>query len=428
MNTFISYRKKRTLEEGNDDAMTGRKMYAVLTGDLIKSRAIKKVCGEECIRHLKNTLEGIGKEYAVPFSIFRGDSFQGVSSKPEDALKDAILLRLKLISGLDPDNTKTRLDARVAVGIGTVNFLPKDGSAGEGDGEAFQLSGLDLDRMKKDNKSLTIKTPWDDVNTFLPIFCGIVDNIINDYTKRQAETVMLTLEGFTQKEIAEKIGKSQSAVSYRLKGTKHELIVEIIEQYRSQIRDQVKLAEKIKDKSGEARILLEKGKYYLSTFRYSEALKQLSQSFNIYSQINDRVGKADALDYMGLANCFLHNYDEALDHYTQSLAIKREIGSRDGEASTLHQMGIVYQTMHRYDEALDHYTQSLKIKREIGNRDGEATTLRQIGRVYCETGRYDEALDHYTQSLKISREFGDPEGEAKTLQHLEALEAKKNQM
>ncbi len=67
--------------------MTGRKMYAVLTGDVIQSREIKKACGEECIRHLKNTLAEIGKEYAVPFSIFRGDSFQGVSSKPEDCIE-----------------------------------------------------------------------------------------------------------------------------------------------------------------------------------------------------------------------------------------------------------------------------------------------------------------------------------------------------
>lgn len=315
--------------------MTGRKIYAVLTGDLIQSREIKKACGEECIRHLKDTLKEIGKEYAVPFLIFRGDSFQGVSSKPEDALKDAILLRLKLISGLDPDNNKTRLDARVAVGIGTVSSLPEEGSAGEGDGEAYQLSGLALDRMKKDEQSLIVKTPWDEVNAFLPVLCAAVDKTIGRYTKKQAETVMLTLEGLTQKEIGERIGVTQSAVSHRLKATDYDLIVKAIEFFTSQIRDQVILAEKIRDESDEARILLEKGRYYLSTFRYSEALKLFTQSFEIYSGINDREGKADALDYMGSANNHLHKRGEALNCYNQSLAIKREIGDQEGEAKSL---------------------------------------------------------------------------------------------
>lgn len=238
--------------------MTGKKIYAVLTGDLIQSREIKKAYGDECIRHLKKTLEEIGKDYAVPFSIFRGDSFQGVSSKPEVALKDAILLRLKLISGLEPNNNKTRLDARIAIGIGTVSSLPKDGSAGEGDGEAYQYSGLALDRMKEDGQSLIVKTPWDGFNAFLPVLCAAVNKTIGRYTKKQAETAMLTLEGLTQKEIGERIGVTQSAVSHRLKGTDYDLIVKAIEYFRSQVRDQVELAEKIRDESDEARILLKK--------------------------------------------------------------------------------------------------------------------------------------------------------------------------
>lgn len=395
--------------------MTGRKVYAVLTGDLIQSREIKKICGEECTHHLKKTLTEIGKEYAVPFSIFRGDSFQGVSLKPEDALKDAILLRLELISGLDLNNTKTKLDARIAVGIGTVNHLPKDGSAGEGDGEAFQLSGFELDQMKAAELNLIVKTPWEEVNAFLPVLCDAVDKIINGYTKKQAETVMLTLEGITQKEIGERIGVSQSAVSHRLKGTNYNLIVNVIEISTSWIRGQVKLAEKITSKSEEAKMLLEKGKYYSSTFRYFEALNLFSQSFDIYSQINDQRGKADALDCMGYANGYLHRYDAALNSYNQSLVIKQEIGDRRGEARTLHQIGMVYQRMRRYDQALDSYNWSLKIAREIGNQEYEIVAHHQIGVVYQKTRQYDLALDHYNQSLVIARKIGNREDEARTL-------------
>ena len=215
--------------------MTEQRVYAVLTGDLVRSREIKDVYGEDCILRLKETLAEVGRDYTVPFSIFRGDSFQGVSSNPERALEDAVLLRLKLISGFDRDNSALRLDARIAVGVGTIRYLPEDGPAGEGDGEAFELSGLELDTMKQAGRGIIVKTLWEDINQTLSIFCDVLDHIINGYTKRQAEAVMLTLEGLMQREIAEQIGTSQSAVSYRLKGTGYEIIQEIFEWYRLRI-------------------------------------------------------------------------------------------------------------------------------------------------------------------------------------------------
>jgi len=219
--------------------MTERRVYAVLTGDLVRSRDIKDAYGEECIRRLKETLAKIGEDYIAPFSIFRGDSFQGVSQTPEEALEDAVLLRLKLIAGFDRDNSALKMDARIAVGIGTVRHLPEDGSAGEGDGEAFRLSGLELDAMKKTGRGIIVKTPWESVNTTLSIFCDVLDMMIDGYTKRQAEAVMLALEGLTQKEIGDRVGTSQSAVSYRLKGTGYDIILKIIEWYRAQVRERL---------------------------------------------------------------------------------------------------------------------------------------------------------------------------------------------
>ncbi len=225
--------------------MTEQRVYAVLTGDLVRSREIKDAYGEDCLLHLKETLAEVGRDYTVPFSIFRGDSFQGVSSNPERALEDAVLLRLKLISGFDRDNSALRLDARIAVGVGTIRYLPEDGPAGEGDGEAFRLSGLELDGMKEAGRGIIVKTPWASVNTTLSIFCSVLDMMIDGYTKRQAEAVMLALEGLTQKEIGGRVGTSQSAVSYRLRGTGYDVILKIIEWYRLQVRERIEPAEKI---------------------------------------------------------------------------------------------------------------------------------------------------------------------------------------
>jgi|GEM_PF-6084925 len=125
-------------------------------------------------------------------------------------------------SGLEPSAT-CRLTVRPATG----------------DGEAFRLSGLELDAMKKAGRGIIVTTPWEDLNTPLSIFCDVLDRMIDGYTKRQAEAVMLTLEGLTQTEIGDRIGTSQSAVSYRLKGTDYDIILKILEWYRLQVRERL---------------------------------------------------------------------------------------------------------------------------------------------------------------------------------------------
>jgi len=96
--------------------------------------------------------------------------------------------------------------------------------------------------MKRAGRGIIVTTPWEDLNETLSIFCDVVDRTIGGYTKRQAEAVMLTLEGFTQKEIGDRIGTSQSAVSYRLKGTGYDIVLKILAWYRSQVRERVELA------------------------------------------------------------------------------------------------------------------------------------------------------------------------------------------
>lgn len=93
--------------------------------------------------------------------------------------------------------------------------------------------------MKRAGRGIIVTTPWEDLNETLSIFCDVVDYIIEGYTKRQAEAVILTLEGFMQREIAERIGTSQSAVSYRLKGTGYEIVQGILEWYRLRVRERI---------------------------------------------------------------------------------------------------------------------------------------------------------------------------------------------
>ncbi|WP_342676824.1 helix-turn-helix domain-containing protein [Methanofollis sp. UBA420] len=228
--------------------MADRWIYGVLTGDIIKSTKLKDKYGDELIAFIRNTLEDAGKNNIKPYSIFRGDSFQGITGNPENALEDAILIRLALISSKYSGNLRQdHLDARVAAGIGTVDYLPEDRPVSEGDGEAFRNSGPELDRMKNDRKKLVVKTPWAGINEEFEIYCAFLDRSFDSITPKQAEALVYLFKGLSQQEIAEKSGVSQSAISHRIKKTDYDIIKKIIARYQRKIREALNLESNSRD-------------------------------------------------------------------------------------------------------------------------------------------------------------------------------------
>jgi predicted DNA-binding protein YlxM (UPF0122 family) len=196
--------------------METKKIYAVLTGDLIGSSRFRVEEREIVISNLKDSFKMISPDSITsPFVIFRGDSFQGVLSIPDEALNAALIIRSSLLSRFK--GKRSRLDARIAIGIGTIDYLPGN-QVGEGDGEAYRNSGPELDKMKKREPNLIIKTPWAGINEELRIECSLLDALIQRLTKEQAEVILYHItKGVTQEEIAKILGISQPAVFQRLK-------------------------------------------------------------------------------------------------------------------------------------------------------------------------------------------------------------------
>ena len=218
--------------------MDKRKKYAVLTGDLVGSSRFKiENQRDNVISLLKDSFDKIeSTDIVSPFMIYRGDSFQGVLSRPEDALRASIMIRANLLS--KSKGKRGRLDARIAVGIGTIEYLSEN-QVGEGDGEAFRNSGIELDRMKKGEVNLIIKTPWDEINEELRTECALIDALIHRWTKEQAEAAMYQMQGLTQEEIAGILDISQSAVFQRLKTGGSRAIQVFLERYRKIIQYKV---------------------------------------------------------------------------------------------------------------------------------------------------------------------------------------------
>ena len=200
---------------------------AIITGDVIHSTRMDIKQRDWLFNQIVGALEQWDKDFGMKSETFRGDSFQCLIKKPIDALKLA-LLQKTFIRSLDhkdaneingSKSTRTIgllrpwiFDARIAIGIGEVNLLSSRlASSG---GEAFQLSGQLLDKMKSKKQSLAISTN-DEFNEELETEFVLLDAIISKTTSFQCEVINLKILGYTEVEIAKRLNIMQSAVNQR---------------------------------------------------------------------------------------------------------------------------------------------------------------------------------------------------------------------
>jgi hypothetical protein len=239
--TPVTYNLKRV---DNSQFMTNYKFYAVLTGDIVGSSKLIDSERNHLLSILKSSFNSIENilpgAVSAPFAIYRGDSFQGVLSKPEVALRVAIFIRAGLRNGFKAMQQRFALDARIAVGIGSIDFLPS-GQGSEGDGEAFRRSGPVLDRMKGDRR-LIFRTPWKKIDAELDVECAILDALINRWSAEQAQAILGQIRGLTQETAANEFGISQPAVQQRLKSAGGWAVEELCRRYE-RIVDEAKSME-----------------------------------------------------------------------------------------------------------------------------------------------------------------------------------------
>lgn len=189
---------------------------AVITGDIVESTFIRgtgkndkfPIVIKECLVAVKNSEK---KAIKKPFEIYRGDSFQGIVTD----VKRALIVVLKIKAGLvmRSVNVNSRLDARIAIGIGDINSAAK--SIKESDGIAFNLSGKTLDEMKAKNKRISILSTNEKTNHHLDLLSTLVDLIAKRWSPQQAEVVYHSLNGKTQNEIARLIAIKQPSIFQR---------------------------------------------------------------------------------------------------------------------------------------------------------------------------------------------------------------------
>ncbi|MGF1638045.1 MAG: hypothetical protein ACFCUU_13290 [Cyclobacteriaceae bacterium] len=200
---------------------------AVITGDVVSASDKNR---KQILALLKDAFATVTLQFPdVKFEIYRGDGFQSIIDAPENALLIALYLRAILIKG----NKDVCADARVAVGLGPVEFPEEKPS--ESDGKALRLSGPLLDSMHI-NERIKLISIWPELNEEFEIHCQVIDHLTIDWSKEQAEAICGLIEKKTQTEIASILKVSQPAVHNRIKTSAWTLVHKIELRFRKIVK------------------------------------------------------------------------------------------------------------------------------------------------------------------------------------------------
>ncbi|MDE5875933.1 MAG: hypothetical protein K2H47_00275 [Muribaculaceae bacterium] len=206
------------------------KLGAIITGDIVNSTKLTVDERELMLNTLQMIPEVLSPIQNVSIEIFRGDSFQLRIPNLGLALRCALAIRAWL--RCHKIHKSKVLDARLAIGIGTLDY--EADSLSTSDGEAYRLSGRLLDSMNKSR--LEIITPWYEVNDELKLLTAFADDIVSSWSQNQSKVILLSLITLKNHvELSKELKISRQMVDKSLKSSKKELIEAYIKQYEKLI-------------------------------------------------------------------------------------------------------------------------------------------------------------------------------------------------
>lgn len=187
-----------------------QKLYSVITGDIVKSSRLTIAQHKKLVKVMHGCSKEIKKVFpgAMKYEpeLFRGDSWQLLIQKPEEALSIALFYRAYLRANMQIN----KFDTRMAISVGTVDFI----EASFGVGDAYKISGKTLD--KKGKRKIKFVSEILENAHFIDLIIYCLDYISSRWTVSQSKIILLALQKFDQNKIASMLSISQQAVSKQL--------------------------------------------------------------------------------------------------------------------------------------------------------------------------------------------------------------------
>lgn len=216
-------------------------MIAVLNADIIHSRDIADP--SLWIHPLKDLLRHYGEE-SRDWNIVWGDSFQLELPHPQQALQLALLIksRLRSIDISRIGSSTNAIDARIAIGIGEKSYTGS--TLSESAGSAFIKAGSCLEKLKKKKHSIELSSPWMDLDEELNLNLKLLCTFVDRWTQASAEIAFYILDhhNYTQEELGQILGLSQSSVSRRWNRANIDIVREVLVRFEKSVNEKVRNA------------------------------------------------------------------------------------------------------------------------------------------------------------------------------------------
>lgn len=180
----------------------------IITADIVESTEIQLDIREKLFSQFNDGLNQIKKQFSIEYEWYRGDALQVKTTDISLSIRIALLIKLWIKSF--EKETKKSYDIRLSVGIGTIELDKKELSLS--DGEAFRISGRNLDSLKSTKQSIIIDS--NDLNSnSLKAESILLNAIIDNVTPTQSKVLFFKLKGFKEEEIAKQLGLVQSTIN-----------------------------------------------------------------------------------------------------------------------------------------------------------------------------------------------------------------------
>lgn len=165
----------------------------------------------------------------------------------------------------------------------------------------------------------------------------------------------------------------------------------------------MKIAQKLNDKMGEARIAGNMGRIHNESGNYVKALEYLQSALRIHENMGDIRGMT--FDYQSLSATYamLDDVDKALDYANKALPLAIKTGNKPVEGGCYSKIGDCYYRKKRYEEALANIEKAIEIYKAIGNTTQANFSLLGLGNVYFALGKKVEAHRCFQASLEANK-------------------------
>jgi diguanylate cyclase (GGDEF)-like protein len=137
---------------------------------------------------------------------------------------------------------------------------------------------------------------------------------------------------------------------------------------------------------------------YMTQTRLDLAERHLRRGLRLAHRLKDRSGQAHLIHGVGCNHLDRGQYAEALERLQESLALFETLQDQIHCAMARGNMASIYFAQRLYTEAEFHYREVIRLHEESGDQNNKVVSLQNLGDTLYRQGRYDEAAAFFDQA------------------------------